>query len=291
MDARRRRVGYTAGIELKLAGADFTFPLLSHDDSLRLIAMLGLTGVDVGLFEDRSHLYPSRVLANPAASAADLVSRVTDKGLSIADIFLQTAGFDVMTVNHPDAGQRRGSRDLFERTLAFTQRCGAGHLTILPGIEFPGEAAETSLARATEELAWRLERSTGAGVTVSVEAHVGSIVPDPGAALRLIEMTPGLTLTLDYTHFTRDGLPDSEAERLVPHASHFHARGAARGRLQVKFTENVIDYARVLRALDAAGYRGWIGVEYVWQDWERNNEVDNVSETILMRDFLLANAP
>ena len=258
--------------------------------------MLGLTGVDVGLFEDRSHLYPSRVLANPAAASADLTARAADKGLAIADIFLQTAGFDVMTVNHPDAAQRRGSRDLFERTLEFTQLCGAGHLTILPGIEFPGETAETSLARAAEELAWRLERAaaaadTGAAVTVSVEAHVGSIVPTPGAAFRLVEMTPGLTLTLDYTHFTRDGLPDGEAERLVPHASHFHARGAARGRLQVKFTENVIDYARVLRALDEAGYRGWIGVEYVWQDWERNNEVDNVSETILMRDFLLANAP
>ena len=47
----------------------------------------------------------------------------------------------------------------------------------------------------------------------------------------------------------------------------------------------------MLRALNAADYRGWVGVEYVWQDWEHNNEVDNVSETILMRDFLLANAP
>lgn len=283
--------GRLAGIELKLAGADFTFPLLSHDDSLTLIAMLGLTGVDVGLFEGRSHLYPSHVLADARASAADLSARVTDKGLAIADIFLQTAGFDVMTVNHPDAAERRGSRELFERTLEFAQLCGSRHLTILPGIEFEGEAGATSLARAAEELAWRLERAAGTGVTVSVEAHVGSIVPDPGVALRLVEMTPGLTLTLDYTHFTRDGLPDREAERLVPHASHFHARGAARGRLQVKFTENVIDYARVLRALHAAGYRGWIGVEYVWQEWERNNEVDNVSETILMRDFLLANAP
>lgn len=283
--------GRLAGIELKLAGADFTFPLLSHDDSLTLIAMLGLTGVDVGLFEGRSHLYPSRVLADARSSSADLSARVTDKGLAIADIFLQTAGFDVMTVNHPDAAERRGSRELFERTLEFAQLCGSSHVTILPGIAFEGEAGETSLARAAEELAWRLERADGTGVTVSVEAHVGSIVPDPGAALRLVEMTPGLTLTLDYTHFTRDGLPDHEAERLVPHASHFHARGAARGRLQVKFTENVIDYARVLRALDAADYRGWVGVEYVWQEWERNNEVDNVSETILMRDFLLANAP
>ncbi len=35
---------------------------------------------------------------------------------------------------------------------------------------------------------------------------------------------PGLTLTLDYTHFTRIGLADTEVEPLVQYASHFHAR-------------------------------------------------------------------
>jgi NAD(P)-dependent dehydrogenase (short-subunit alcohol dehydrogenase family) len=32
--------------------------------------------------------------------------------------------------------------------------------------------------------------------------------------------------------------------------------------------------------------RSHIGIEYVWIDWEHCNEVDNVSETILFRDFL-----
>ena len=40
----------------KLACADFTFPLLPHAKVLDLIAMLGIKGVDIGLFEDRSHL-------------------------------------------------------------------------------------------------------------------------------------------------------------------------------------------------------------------------------------------
>jgi hypothetical protein len=33
-------------------------------------------------------------------------------------------------------------------------------------------------------------------------------------------------------------------------------------------------------------YPGYIGVEYVWIDWEHCNEVDNISETILLRDYL-----
>jgi hypothetical protein len=40
-----------------------------------------------------------------------------------------------------------------------------------------------------------------------------------------------------------------------------------------------------------ADYRGYVGVEYVWVDWEHCNEVDNLSETIQLRDFLRANLP
>ena len=48
----------------------------------------------------------------------------------------------------------------------------------------------------------------------------------------------------------------------------------------------MIDYGRVLDVMRQVGYAGYVGVEYVWIDWEHCNEVDNVSETILMRDFL-----
>ena len=47
----------------------------------------------------------------------------------------------------------------------------------------------------------------------------------------------------------------------------------------------MIDYKRVVDALDEAGYSGYIGLEYVWIDWEHCNECDNLSETILYRDF------
>ncbi len=48
----------------------------------------------------------------------------------------------------------------------------------------------------------------------------------------------------------------------------------------------MIDYGRVLDVMRRTGYSGYVGVEYVWIDWEHCNEVDNLSETILLRDFL-----
>jgi sugar phosphate isomerase/epimerase len=56
--------------------------------------------------------------------------------------------------------------------------------------------------------------------------------------------------------------------------------------LQASLTQNTIDYARILSVMKNLGYRGYIGVEYVWTDWEHCNEVDNLSEVILLRDFI-----
>jgi len=38
--------------------------------------------------------------------------------------------------------------------------------------------------------------------------------------------------------------------------------------------------------MQIAGYSGYIGIEYVWIDWQHCNEVDNLSETIQLRDLI-----
>ena len=276
-------------MKLKLACADFAFPLLPHDRVLDLIAMLEFDGVDIGLFEGRSHLWPSREFKSAAKSGKQLGRKLADRGLRCADVFLQLdPSFVPYAINQPDAARRRHARHSFLQTLDYAAACGAKHVTTLPGVHFDNEKPATAWQRCCEELAWRVEQAKQQRLVFSVEAHVGSIVPNPKAALRLVRGVPGLTLTLDYTHFTRAGLPDSAAEPLVAHASHFHARGARKGRLQASFPQNTIDYACVLGGLRKAGYRGYVGVEYVWVDWEHCNEVDNLSETILLRDHLRA---
>lgn len=279
-------------MKLKLACADFAFPLLPHDKVLDLIAMLEFDGVDIGLFEGRSHLWPSKVFASLVKSGKRLGRKLADRGLRCADVFLQmNPSFIPYAINHPEAARRRRARDWFLKTLEYATVCGAKHATTLPGVDFDEEKPIDSWQRCCDELAWRVEQARQHRIVFSVEAHVGSIAPNPKAALRLVRNVPGLTLTLDYTHFTRSGLPDSAAEPLIAHASHFHARGARKGRLQTSFQHNTIDYARVLRVMQQAGYNGYIGVEYVRIDWEHCNEVDNLSETIQLRDFLRANIP
>jgi sugar phosphate isomerase/epimerase len=248
--------------------------------------MLGFAGVDIGLFEERSHLWPSHEFNNVGASARQLKKKLVDRGLAAADIFLQMAeDFTPYAINHPEPARRQQARDWFLRTLDYARECACHHVTTLPGVHFENEPYQASLDRSVDELAWRVEQAEENDIVFGVEAHVGSIVPDPESAGQLVERVPGLTLTLDYTHFTRLGMPDAAIEPLVKYASHFHVRGAREGRLQESFARNQIDYQRVYDVMQASGYSGWIGIEYVWIDWEHCNECDNLSETILFRDF------
>ena len=271
-----------------LACADFTFPLLAHEKVLKLISMLEFEGVDIGLFEERSHLWPSREFAQTERNGNALKSKLSDLGLRAADVFLQMApDFQPFAINHPEAERRQKARDWFVRALEYATACGCGHVTTLPGVHFEEEESYAdSYGRALVELAWRVEQANAHRIVFGVEAHVGSLVPEPQRAKQMVQEVPGLTLTLDYTHFTRLGMSDAEVEPLVPLASHFHLRGASKGRLQTSFEHNMIDYGRVLQAMRSCSYAGWVGIEYVWIDWEHCNECDNLSETIRFRDFV-----
>jgi sugar phosphate isomerase/epimerase len=275
-------------MKLRLACSDYTFPLLPHEHVFKLIAALGFEGVDVGLFEDRSHLQPSHVLPHLAHSANELSAKVRDQGLEFADVFYQASSFQDRAANDPDPERRAKSRELFLRMLEFALRCNAHHVTGLPGIDWEGVPHDTSLKRAADELSWRAEQARQVGVVYSVEAHLGSVAPTPAAAKALIDLAPGLTLTLDYTHFVKQEFSQDECETLMPYAAHYHARGAEPGRLQASMRANRVDFKRVLQAMERANYRGYVGVEYVWTEWEHCDEVDNISETVLLRDQLRA---
>ena len=105
---------------MKLACADFAFPLLSHEHSLDLVAMLGFDGVDIGLFEGRSHLRPSREFKDTTGSARALSRKLTDRGLKPADLFLQmNPDFIPFAINHPESRRRKKARDWFKSCLEY----------------------------------------------------------------------------------------------------------------------------------------------------------------------------
>lgn len=270
-----------------LVCSDYSFPLLPFEPVLDLISAMEFDGVDIGLFAGSSHIDPDHVLNDISTSARQLSALVEARGLVLADIFLTPAqDFETLAPNHPDDRERRKSREVFLRALDFTVQSGALHMSALPGADFAGCAFDENLARSADELAWRVEKAEKAGMIFAIEPHIGSIVPTPDKIISLLERTPGLTLSLDWSHLACEGIPDSEIEPLIANASHFHARCARAGSLQAPMKENAIDFKRILEKMAKTRYAGAIAVEYVWIEWKNCNEVDNVSETILLRNLL-----
>jgi sugar phosphate isomerase/epimerase len=209
--------------------------------------------------------------------------------LEVSDIFcVPWTDFTTMAPNHPEASERARGRDLFRDMLSLARALDAPGITMIPGVDWPQETHEQSLLRAAEELEARSVEARHLGLGFSIEPHVGSVCHDPGDVLALCALAPSLELTLDYTHFVAQGVPERDIEPLAAYARHVQARGVNADQLQAPLARNTLDFERMIDVLQDAGFDGYINVEYVWVDWMRLNEVDVLSETVLLRDRLRA---
>jgi sugar phosphate isomerase/epimerase len=272
---------------MELTCTSFSFPLLPFETSLRQIALLDIPNVDLGAHADGPHLQPAAIEANPGRQA-DLVTRAVDAaGLGIADLFPTFGeGFRDRPVNSPDPAVQAANRGRFQAFVEFCKRAGCPGITLLPGVVWPELGQERSFELARQALTELVDMGRGAGLRVSIEAHLESVVEQPEQALALVEAVPGLQLTLDYSHFIAGGVPAERIHPLLPHAGHFHARQAAPGHLQRPRRSGTIDFGDIVRRMRETGYAGRVCVEYTWQEWRGCNTEDVVSESVLLRDEL-----
>jgi sugar phosphate isomerase/epimerase len=97
---------------------------------------------------------------------------------------------------------------------------------------------------------------------------------------------PGLSLTLDHSHFVFHGIPYEQIAAMHAHGTHWHARQAALGRLQTGLEQGEIDFQRIVGDLVADGYDGVIALEVVHTSWLQLDGQDVLSETVRLRDQL-----
>ena len=272
---------------MKFSCADFTFPLLPHDNALALIKSMGFDAVDLGFFAGRSHLQPAHVRGNVAAAAKNISRRLKDLGLALSDVFLQTAENPAdLPTNHPDFAVRKKNREMTKVAIEFAVNASCRHITGLPGVSYENMNDDDARKIAAEESTWRAMEGAESGLIYSVEPHVGSICSLPETTMDFLRQTTGVTLTLDYGHFIYQGMSNDSIHPLLPYASHFHARGGAPRQLQSTVKENTIDFFAIFQELKRLNYGGYICHEYVWVDWEGCNRTDNVSETLLLKELL-----
>lgn len=274
----------------RFSGINFTFKALCFKKSLKLIKLLDFDHADISLDADPDgkHLCTFKELKQPYENGRRLLEQMDAEGLSQTDLFVFIGDIQKTALNHPDATVREFSSDMFRRAVEYATACECKHITILPGAEFHDDF-NASLTRASRELEWRVDYAAKNDITLSIEAHIGSIVDMPDKAAELVNMTKGLTLTLDYSHFIKNGAGQPDIDALLPYAAHMHFRNAAKGKSQTIFDESEIDYLRVICLLKERSYNGGLTIEFCSQAWENQNRVDTVGETVFLRDYLLNN--
>jgi sugar phosphate isomerase/epimerase len=272
-----------------LSCPDYTWPSLPHAAVLDLIRALDFTAIDLGFMAGRSHIRPEAAAADPAAAGMRVRGQLEQRGLAVADVFaIAATDFQSRAVNNPDPGEQAESLEFFDCAVRFTRAVGAPGLTTLPGVIFPGEGFDDALARSAEGLRRRVDVAARAGLELSVEPHVQSLIDSPDRTRRLLELVPGLRLTIDHAHYVYGGAKQADIDALLGWARHLQCRPGRPGQLQVRVAEDAIDFEQVMALLLAQGYDGCVAVEYTWQDWLDCNRVDTVGETGLMRDRLRA---
>lgn len=274
---------------MKLSSITFTFSLLPMDRAAAILKILGFDYVDITGYTKAPFeaITPWEIAQDPKGALAKIDALRERHGLSPADYFFTFGeGFQDHCVNDPDPAVRRANLEVFRKVVPFCRDAGFSHITTLPGVLRDDLGPERSLKIAAEALNELVPVSLEAGIPMGIEPHWESVVESIDRTQQLLEAVDGLTLTLDYTHFVAQGIPQEEVDVLAQHASHFHARQGAPGYLQTGMKDGTLDYRKIVQRLKDVAYDGFLTVEFCYQEWKGCYRTDTVAETIQLADLL-----
>lgn len=270
---------------IRLAGHSFEFPLLTLEQACQVIRILELPAVDVGALKGYAHIDPDEIEAAPMKVAERIKRAAGSCDLAISDFFPSFGqGFSHRPINDPSPEIRARNKERFKSFVTVARAIGSGGITLLPGVTHAPLGVESSLDLAVSAFQEYVPLARDAGLRLSFEGHLGSVVDTPMLSLELARRVPVLSITLDYSHFVMQGYPEEDIHPLITHSGHVHYRQARKGRVQEGAALGTLDFAGITRRLRESTFHGYIAIEYTWQDWESCKNVDILSETILMRD-------
>lgn len=267
---------------MKLSVSAVSFLSCSLEEAAGIARALGLEAINLigiaaeNVFGGILHVSPSEV------------NRVRALGMTVPNLHWGIAGGFQPAINDPDPGVRANNKELYQRAVEFCHEAGILSITVVPGIVHPGQSVHDARALAVDVFNEFVPIASEANVRLTTEAHVKGVFESPESALELVKAVPGLGLILDYAHFVCQGYPQSSVDPLCQFTADVHLRQAKPGLLQTALEDGTINFALVLDQLRQVGYADYLCLEYVHQDYIGADNVDVLTETVKMRDFVRA---
>jgi len=205
----------------------------------------------------------------PVVPADDVIAAVRRERLFVALLNMPAGDLDAGERGYPnDPSQRERWRTELERALRLAADVACPVVNVLAGNEIDAVPLDAQLRVLDDNLRWALPRARAAGVTIVVELLNDTdtpryLVTSVAAATRLLERfgDEGLRFQFDTYHVAHVEPDVAAAFRdLAPHVAHVQIADHP-GRREPG--TGAIDWPSFLAAVDASGYDGAIGLEYV----------------------------
>ncbi len=213
-----------------------SFARLPLERSLRLMAELEFSKVDVAICEHGSHLKPSEV-ADDLANAA-LRIRIGPS--------LTPAAFSVEFDVPDDAEYHR----------QFNAICRLARATAVTTLTIPVASSGAGVDAEVERLRHLAHLAQTEGLILTVPTRIGTLTELPKVARELCDRVPGLGLTLDPSHYINGPHQGASYDELFPYVRHVQLRdtGKAPGKFQVRVGQGEIEYGRIISQLERCRY-------------------------------------
>jgi sugar phosphate isomerase/epimerase len=217
-------------------------------DFLRVCREIGCDGAEL-----TSYYFPT----TERAFLNELKLRAHREGVLISGTAIRSE------FTHPDEGKRRQNVAHAKEWLAHSVALGAPTMRVFAGRVHPGQSEEEAFANVVgclQECAPEAERQ---GVLIALENH-GGLTATADGTLRILDAvgSPAVGLNLDFGNFSGDIYGQFAA--CAPRAVATHAKPLSHGPDPGQRVP--VDYARARQIMDAAGYRGFLAIEYEEQE-------------------------
>lgn len=275
---------------MRLTVSGHAFEIMPLEGVLAICHHMGFKGVDISGFHNRGRVgfEPEDILADPQAQADRLTQAIAPYDMDVVDFFPQFGvSPDHRSLNDPDPAVSEKSLTLVRACADFCQRVGIPGMTILPGVDHTSRTHEENLKIAGQNMRRATEIAAEYGVEIRFEPHMGSVTHTPELAVRLVEeFAPQAKITVDYSHFILQYIPEERCHVMLPYAGHVHIRPARPGKMQTSHAEGTIDFPDMIRRLKDLNYQAALSVEYVCQEWFDGNQIDTLHETVVTKEAL-----
>lgn len=223
-------------------------------DRFAAAAALGFRGVDIQFPYDHE--------------AGEIAARAAEAGVEIVLVNVPAADLTEGGDGLACVPERRADfADALEQCAAYVEVLGVRRINVLSGRVPAGVARETALAAFIDNLRLAADRFAPLGVTVMTEPCNGRDVPryllqKTADALAAIEAAARPNLAVQFDFYHRQIVEGDLIEGFraaLPRIGHIQFADVP-GRHEPGTGE--INYRGIFRAIDAAGYDGWVGAEY-----------------------------